>query len=117
MKKKEWKKRIEKACKDANNYKEYFDSVIDTLAQTLETRDQVHQEYVDGGCKPTVITTTDRSNKENVHRNPLIAMEVELNGQALKYWAELGLTASSFKTFLSISKVKISMGILYKGNH
>ena len=97
MNKKEWKKRIEKACKDANTYKEYFDSVIDTLAQILETRDQVHQEYVDGGCKPTVITTTDRSNKENVHKNPLIAMEVELNGQALKYWAELGLTASSFK--------------------
>lgn len=97
MNKKDWKKKIEKACKDANTYKDYFDSVIDTLAQILETRDQVHQQYIDGGSQPTIIVTTDRSNKENIHKNPLISMEVELNGQALKYWAELGLTASSFK--------------------
>lgn len=97
MNKKEWQKIIKKNCKDAKTYREYFDSVIDTLAQILETRDQIHQQYVDEGSKPTIIVTTDRSGKENIHKNPLIAMEVELNSQALKYWNELGLTAAGFK--------------------
>lgn len=97
MNKKQWKERITKSCKDANTYREYFDDVIDTLAQILETRDSVHEEFIAGGSKPTIVVTTDRSNKENTHKNPLIAMEVELNAQALKYWGELGLTASSFK--------------------
>lgn len=97
MNKKQWKERIVKSCKDANTYRESFDDVIDTLAQILETRDSVHEEYVAGGSKPTIVVTTDRSNKENIHKNPLISMEVELNAQALKYWGELGLTASSFK--------------------
>lgn len=97
MTKAEWKKKIENASKEANTYKPYFDSVIDTLAQILETRDQIHQEYVDGGCQPTILVKTDRSNNENLHRNPLISMELELNAQALKYWSEIGLTASSFK--------------------
>ena len=97
MEKSKWFKQIKTACEDANTYKPYFDSVIDTLAQILETRDELHQQYVDEGRNPTIVVTTDRSGKENVHKNPLISMEVELNAQALKYWAELGLTASSFK--------------------
>lgn len=97
MTKKEWKGIIETACKEAKTYKPYFDSVIDTLAQILETRDTVHQEYIDGGCQPTIVVVTDRHKNENIHKNPLISMELDLNAQALKYWSELGLTASSFK--------------------
>lgn len=97
MNRKQWIKRITEACKSANTYKDYFDQVIETLAQILEMRDQVHQQYVDEGCQPTIIVTTDRSGKENIHKNPLISMESELNTQALKYWSELGLTAASFK--------------------
>lgn len=97
MEKSKWVETIRKHCEDAKTYKPYFDSVIETLAQILETRDEVHQQYIDEGRKPTIVVTTDRSNKENIHKNPLISMEVELNGQALKYWSELGLTASSFK--------------------
>jgi len=97
MKKKDWKKKIEDSCKGANVYKEYFDGAIDTLAQILETRDQIHQQYIDEGANPTIIVTTDRSGKENIHKNPLISMETELNSQALKYWSELGLTAAGFK--------------------
>lgn len=97
MTKKEWKKKIEDSCKQASTYQPYFDSVIDTLAQILETRDQVHEQYVAEGSNPTVTVITDRNKNENIHRNPLVSMEIELNAQALKYWAELGLTASSFK--------------------
>lgn len=102
MNKKEWKERIEDSCKEANVYKPYFDSVIDTLAQILEIRDQVHEQYVSEGSNPTIIVTTDRSGKENVHKNPLLSLESDYNAQALKYWVELGLTASSFK------KLKVS---------
>lgn len=97
MEKKKWFKQIKSACEEARTYKPYFDSVIETLAQILETRDEVHKKYEAEGRQPTIVVTTDRSGKENVHKNPLISLEVELNGQALKYWMELGLTASSFK--------------------
>lgn len=97
MEKKKWKTKIIKACQDAKTYKDFFDGAIDTLAQILETRDQVHQQYVDNGSNPTIIVTTDRSGKENIHKNPLVAMETELNAQALKYWNELGLTAAGLK--------------------
>lgn len=97
MTKKQWIKKITEDCKRANSYKDHFDSVIDTLAQILEMRDTIHQQYIDEGSQPTIIVTTDRSNKENIHKNPLISMEMDLNSQALKYWVELGLTASSYK--------------------
>ena len=97
MDKKGWIKTIRKACEEGKTYKPYFDSVIDTLAQILEMRDTVHQQYIDEGSKPTIIVTTDRSAAENIHKNPLISMEIDLNAQALKYWDSLGLTASSFK--------------------
>lgn len=97
MEKEKWVDKIKADCISAKTYKPYFDNAIETLAQILEMRDAVHKKYVDEGSNPTIIVTTDRSNKENVHRNPLIHMEIELNAQALKYWVELGLTASSFK--------------------
>ena len=97
MSKQEWIERITNDCKQANTYKLYFDSVIDTLAQILEMRDIVHEQFVDEGLQATIIVTTDRSGKENIHKNPLIAMETELNSQALKYWIELGLTAAGLK--------------------
>lgn len=97
MSKQEWIERITNDCKSANTYKLYFDSVIDTLAQILEMRDIVHKQFVDEGSQATIIVTTDRSGKENVHKNPLIAMETELNSQALKYWVELGLIAAGLK--------------------
>lgn len=97
MTKEQWVERITSDCKSANTYKLYFDSVIDTLAQILEMRDTIHQQFVDEGSQATIIVTTDRSGKENVHKNPLISMETELNSQALKYWIELGLTAAGLK--------------------
>ena len=97
MSKQEWIERITNDCKSANTYKLYFDSVIDTLAQILEMRDIVHKQFVDEGSQATIIVTTDRSGKENVHKNPLIAMETELNSQALKYSVELGLTYKSLQ--------------------
>ena len=50
MKAKEWKEIIIKSCEDAGTYKPYFDSIIETLSQILETRDLIEddlKEYVD----------------------------------------------------------------------
>ena len=97
MNKKDWVKVIKSQCEDAKTYKPYFDSVIDTLAQTLETRDKIHDQWVSEGCQATITNTTDRSGKENVHKNPLLSLESEYNSLALKYWDSLGLTAKSLK--------------------
>lgn len=97
MTKTEWKEKIIQACKDAKTYKDYFDGVIDTLAQIMESRDRVHEKWVEGGCFPTINTYTDRSGKKNVHKSPLLALEIDLNSQELKYWSELGLTAAGLK--------------------
>lgn len=97
MTKEKWIKVIKSACEDAKTYKPYFDSVIETLAQILETRDQIHKQYVDEGCQATIIKTTDRSGAENTYKNPLLSLETEQNALALKYFSELGLTSKSLK--------------------
>ena len=97
MEKKKWVEQIKADCEKIGAYKPSFDSTIETLAQILEQRDQVHQQYVNGGCNPTIIVTTDRSAKENIHKNPLINMELDLNRVALNYWESLGLTPSGLK--------------------
>lgn len=97
MTKKEWTKTIRKACEEAKTYKPFFDSVIDTLAQILETRDDVHQQYIDNGSQPTIIKKTDRTQQENVYKNPMLVMENDLNSLALTYFRDLGLTAAGLK--------------------
>lgn len=97
MNKNEWKEIIKAACEKAKTYKPFFDSVIDTLAQILEMRDNVHKQFVEEGCKPTIIKKTDRSQQENVWKNPLLQIEFDLNRQALEYFSHLGLTPSGLK--------------------
>lgn len=101
MTKKEWIKKIKKACEEAKTYKKQFDTVIETLAQILETRDKIHKQFEDEGCQATIIKTTDRSGAENTYKNPLLCLEIDLNSQALKYFSELGLTSKSFKQIQS----------------
>ena len=97
MNKDKWKKTIEKACQDAGTYQPYFDSVIDTLSLILETRDNVHQQFLDNGAEPTIVKYTDRSNKPNINKNPMLTVETELHSQALAYWNALGLTPLGLK--------------------
>lgn len=97
MEKQKWIKVIKSQCEEAKTYKPFFDSVIETLAQILETRDTIHDQWVAEGSEATIVNTTDRSGKENVHKNPLLSLESEYNSLALKYWAEMGLTSKSLK--------------------
>ena len=98
MNEKEWREVIIDACVQARTYKPYFDCVIDTLAQILETRDNIHAQFVEEGSHATVSRFTDRSNKENTVKNPLLTLEGDYNAMALKYWIELGLTSKSLKS-------------------
>ncbi len=96
MKRRTWKERIRKACKEAGTYQNYFDNVIDTLSGILETRDDVEQKYMDSGAKP-VVKYTNKSGSTNMIRNPLLSTYDEMNKTALMYWKELGLTPSAYK--------------------
>ena len=96
MVKERWKVKIEQACRDAGTYKDYFDSMIDTLAQILETRDLTHEVWVEEGCKP-VVTHTNKGGNANITKNPLVTLENDLNTQALAYWRDLGLSPSGLK--------------------
>lgn len=95
--KRRWKEEITAACKDAGTYQPFFEGAIDTLAQILEQRDKIHKQYVDEGANPIVIRHTDRSEQKYTAKNPLLALESDLNSQALAYWKELGLTMKSWK--------------------
>lgn len=95
MEQSKWKKCIIDACNEAGTYKPYFESVIDTLAQILETRDIAYQQWVDEGCQP-VITNPTRDG-ESTRKNPLMNIINDLNAQALAYWRDIGLTPSGLK--------------------
>lgn len=96
MDKRKWKGKIVKACKDANTYEPYFDSVIDTLAGILEKRDNAEILFAKLGSN-TVIRHTNKNGATNIVRNPSLSAIMDLNTQALSYWKELGLTPSGLK--------------------
>lgn len=91
-----WRTRIVKCCEAAGTYKDYFGPVIDTLADILEQRDTVQQEFMEGGSR-MLVEYTNKSGATNVMINPLVKMMNDLNRDALTYWKELGLTAASLK--------------------
>lgn len=96
MKKRAWKTKIKKACREAGTYKQYFDHVIDTLAGILEKRDQAWEEYEESE-EGLTIEQTNKSGHTNTVKNPLICIWDDMNKSALTYWKELGLTPAGLK--------------------
>ena len=96
MDKKEWMRKINAACRKAGTYQPQFKYVIETLAQIMEDRDKVHEQYVLDGARPTVIHT-NKAREANIVKNPMLVMEMDLNAQALAYWRDLGLTPAGLK--------------------
>ena len=96
MEKKEWIRKIHAACKKAGTFRPEFKYVIETLAQIMEDRDKVHEQYVQTGAHPTIIHT-NKAKEQNIVKNPMLVMEMDLNAQALAYWKELGLTPAGLK--------------------
>lgn len=96
MKKEEWKEKIVYACKKAGTYREYFDSVIDTLAETMEMRDDARSKfYATGGN--SVVSHTNQGGNTNIVKNPMLVVIDDLNKTALAYWRDLGLTPAGLK--------------------
>ena len=93
---KQWKNLIKRQLSALGQTEKAYDSVISTLADILEQRDAVYQEYIDAGCKP-VREYTNKGGNTNLTKNPLLVLWDDLNKSALAYWRELGLTPSSYK--------------------
>ena len=96
MKKAEWVEKIKDSCKKAGTYREYFDSVIDSLAETLEARDDARDKYYKSGAN-AVVTHTNKGGNANIVKNPMLVVMDDLNKTALSYWRDLGLTPAGLK--------------------
>lgn len=96
MEKAKWRAEIVKACQGVGTYRPQYDHVIDTLAGIMEERDKVHEQYIATGAHPTVIHT-NKAKEQNIAKNPMLVMELDLNAQALAYWRDLGLTPAGLK--------------------
>lgn len=96
MKKRAWKKRIKDACIEVGTYKPSFDSVITSLAEILESRDQVRKYYEDSGAEP-IVMRTNKGGHTNMEKNPILVIYDDMNNTAMSYWKELGLTPKGLK--------------------
>lgn len=91
-----WKRKIKKACKDAGTYKNFFDSVIDTLADILARRDAAHEMFDESGGE-ILVEHTNKGGATNIEQNPAVRLINDLNRDALAYWRDLGLTPAGLK--------------------
>lgn len=96
MNKEEWKKRIIESCEAAGTYRPFFDSVIDTLAGIMESRDNAEEKFTASG-KQTVVKHTNKGGATNIVKNPALVVIMDCNSQALAYWRDLGLTPAGLK--------------------
>lgn len=96
MDKKQWYKKIVKACKSAGTYEKYFETVIDTLSGIMEDRDITEKLYRESGSQP-VIVEINKAGAEYYTKNPCLTVLQDLNKSALSYWRDLGLTPAGYK--------------------
>ena len=96
MTKDEWTKRITDASKEAGTYRPYFDSIIETLAETMEMRDNAKEKFEQSGGQ-TVVMHTNKGGNANIVKNPALVVVDDLNKTALAYWRDLGLTPAGLR--------------------
>lgn len=102
---KQWKNLIKRQLRDLGQTESAYNSVVATLADILEQRDAVYQQYQEEGCHP-VRDYTNKGGATNTTKNPLLVLWDDLNKSALAYWRELGLTPSSYKKMTGDSPKK-----------
>ena len=91
-----WKKKIKSACVDAGTYRPFFDSVIDTLAEILERRDDANEVFRKTGGN-VIVMHTNKGGARNAEQNPALRLANDLNRDALAYWRDLGLTPAGLR--------------------
>lgn len=82
--------------KEAETYKPFFESVIDTLADILEARDKAKDQFEKMGGM-AIVKHTNKSGATNLEQNPALRLMNDLNRDALTYWKELGLTPKGLR--------------------
>lgn len=99
MKKRSWKRHIIAAMRAAGTYDERgaFDLPIDCMAETMELRDEAMKQFAEEGGRVS-LKRKNRAKQPNKYKNPLIGVIKDLNGTALQYARELGITARSLKS-------------------
>lgn len=106
---KKWRSLVKRQLKGLGQTEKAFESVISTLADILEQRDHVFDQYVEEGSHP-VNEYTNKAGATNTVKNPLLVLWDDLNKSALAYWRELGLTPSSFKKLTGDGPKKTAAG-------
>ena len=96
MEKSEWVERIKASAISAGTYRQFFDDVIDTLADILERRDIARELFAASGGN-VLVNHTNKAGATNIEQNPVLRMVNELNRDALAYWRDLGLTPAGLK--------------------
>lgn len=96
MTKLKWARRIRESCEQAGTYREYFDDVIDTLADILARRDKAQAWFKKSGGS-ILVPHTNKAGQTNIEQNPALRMVNDLNRDALAYWRDLGLTPAGLK--------------------
>lgn len=96
MEKKKWVSKIKRECKAVGTYQKSFDTMIDTLAGILETRDKAQEWWDESGGNP-IVKHTNKGGATNIVKNPALVVIQECNSQALAYWRDLGLTPKGLK--------------------
>ena len=96
MESEKWRRKVKDNLKKLGTYDAAYNSVINTLADTLEQRDKVYGNYKKND-EDMIVEYTNKAGKTNMVTNPKIVLWNELNKTALSYWKELGLTPSSLK--------------------
>lgn len=91
-----WKNTIKQAAIEAGTYRPFFESVISTLADILEKRDEAQETFRKTGGR-VLVTHTNKAGATNVEQNPALRLVNDLNRDALAYWRELGLTPAGLK--------------------
>ena len=96
MKKDEWIERIRLSCEQAGTYRQFFDSVIDSLAGIMERRDSAQEQFVRTGGQ-TIVSHTNKNGQTNIVKHPALVVLMDCDRDALAYWDRLGLTPAGYK--------------------
>ena len=96
MDKSAWVERITASAVSAGTYRQYFDDVIDTLADILERRDAARALFDESGGN-IIVGHTNKAGATNNEQNPILRLLNDLNRDALAYWRELGLTPAGLR--------------------
>ena len=96
MEKSAWVAPIRESAIAAGTYRPYFDDVIDTLADILESRDTARELFAESDGN-VMVMHTNKAGASNLEQNPILRLINDYNRDALAYWRDLGLTPAGLK--------------------